>query len=92
MEISRNQYFMAGIVVLLLGLQLRFVDSYVLTPESTKILAERFGKNEVQRATAYAATTISPRKVIRPPEWAGWFMMSFGSVLILHSLAMKRSG
>ena len=36
MDINRNQYFMVGLVLLLLGLQLRLVDSYTLTPELTK--------------------------------------------------------
>jgi hypothetical protein len=28
MEINRNQYFMAGVIVLLLGIQLRVVEYY----------------------------------------------------------------
>ena len=37
-------------------------------------------------------TTMGPRKVLQPPEWLGWCLMSVGAVLILHSLAMKGPG
>ena len=93
MEINRNQYFMAGIVILLLGIQLRMVESYVLNEQATKILVEKFGESEVQKAglSLFGAAPIA-RKVIHPPEWAGWLLMSVGSVLILHALAMQKPG
>ena len=42
MEFNRNHYFLAGLVVLLLGIQVRMVDSFVLSSESTRFLATRF--------------------------------------------------
>lgn len=96
MEINRNQWFMIGLVVLALGIQLRFVDSYVLTEKATHWLAQRFGKPHEQAATGFsqlwAAEGPAPRKVVVPPEWLGWATVSVGSVLILHSLAMPRPG
>jgi hypothetical protein len=90
-EINRNQWFMIGLVVLAIGLQLRFVDSYVLNEKVTRWLAERAGK-PAQKATISLLPSQgpSPRKVVTPPEWLGWASMSVGSVLILHSLAMRR--
>ena len=32
------------------------------------------------------------KKTVRPPEWLGWSLMSFGAVLILHACAMKKPG
>jgi uncharacterized membrane protein len=94
MEINRNQWFMAGLVLLLLGLQFRAVDSMVLTPEFTQFLAEGTG------GRVAAADTTSPllkpfqslptRKTVTPPEWLGWGLLSAGLVLTLHSLAMRR--
>ena len=43
-EINRNQYFLAGIIILLLGVQLKFVDSYVLNEKATQIIAKRMSK------------------------------------------------
>ena len=93
MEFNRNQYFFLGVVVLLLGLQLRVVSSYVLTAEATRFLAER--THAGADSALFALTKdfgAGPQKVIQPPEWAGWCLISVGAVLVLHSLAMKRPG
>lgn len=94
MELNRNQYFFLGVVILLIGLQFRMVSSYVLTDEATRFLAERSNKSSA-RATMVSFTGdigALPNKVINPPEWLGWCLMSVGSVLVLHSLAMKKPG
>ena len=93
-ELNRNQYFFLGVVILLIGLQLRMVSSYVLTDEATRFLAEHTNKSGTS-ATMVSFTSdmgTLPNKVINPPEWLGWCLMSVGSVLILHSLAMKKPG
>lgn len=94
MDINRNQWFLFGLVLLFLGIQFRVIDSYVLTEDATRVLSERFGTKSQAMATNTArflpAVGAGPRKVIRPPDWLGWALMSAGSVLILHSFAMKR--
>ena len=97
MEINRNQYFLAGLVVLFLGLQLRLVDSYVLTEKATHFLAERTGHKGASTAIAtrnFLLPAAGPpvRKELQPPDWLGYALISVGSVLILHSLSMKRPG
>lgn len=94
MELNRNQFFFLGVMILLIGSQFRMVSTYVLTDEATRFLAER------TRSTASEGMLVSlagdsgnlPNKVIRPPEWLGWCLISVGSVLVLHSLAMKKPG
>lgn len=41
MDITRNQYFFLGLVLVLLGLECNLVETFVLTPEFTQFLAER---------------------------------------------------
>jgi hypothetical protein len=93
-ELNRNQYFFVGVVVLLIGVQLRMVSSYVLTHEATRFLAERTQSSASNQAILAFSSDLgaAPQKVIQPPEWAGWCLMSVGTVLILHSLAMKKPG
>jgi hypothetical protein len=93
-ELNRNQYFFLGLVILLIGLQLRMVSTYTLNEEATRFLAERT-QSASQSATMVSFSSdmgMAPKKVITPPEWLGWCLISVGSVLILHSLAMKKPG
>jgi hypothetical protein len=96
MDITRNQYFLAGLVLLFLGFQFRMIDSVVLTPDFTQFLAERSGHPlaavSVTTSALVPADKSPIKKVVHPPEWIGWFLMSCGAVLILHSLAMKKPG
>jgi hypothetical protein len=99
MDFNRNQCFMAGLVVLLLGVQLRMVEVFVLNERATQFLAQRMQAlkgNEVASAsdlpTIFAAQAPVAKKRIQPPKWLGWVLVSVGSVLVLHSLAMKKPG
>lgn len=100
MDFNRNQFFFLGMFVLLLGVQVRMVESYVLTPDATRFLAERSGNTSLASAASspgqvLAASTPAGtmlRKTVRPPEWLGWCLMSIGGVLVLHSLAMPKPG
>jgi hypothetical protein len=96
MEISRNQYFLIGLVLLFVGIELRMIDTVELKPEFTQFLADRT-RHPLAGVTAATQSLMASDKpvvhqVVRPPEWLGWSLMSFGAVLILHSWAMKKPG
>jgi hypothetical protein len=96
MEVNRNQFFMAGVVILLLGLQLRAVEAFTLNRECSQFLATRLpqkgnsGPATTTLTSFTAAASPAPLRTVRPPRWLGYALLSVGSVLILHSLAMKR--
>jgi len=94
MEMNRNQFFFLGIVLLLLGLQFRIVSSYILTDDATRFLAERTGASNAQSAMVDLANNLgeTSHKVIYPPDWLGWCLISVGSVLILHSFVLRGPG
>jgi hypothetical protein len=94
MDLNRNQFFFIGLVVLLLGIQVRYVSAYVLNPEATKFLADRTGQSSSVTNTLFALAPGAPAtsKVLRPPEWLSWCLISVGAVLCLHSLAMPKPG
>jgi hypothetical protein len=94
MELNRNQYFFIGLVILLIGIQLRMVSSYTLTHEATKFLANRAQASATDSALLAISSDMGAQhqKTIQPPEWIGWCLMSIGGVLILHSLAMRKPG
>ena len=96
MEINRNQWFMAGLVLLFLGIQFRLINSFVLTPEMTRFLAQNTGASVAAADTGFSLPNPLQnrpaliKKTVTPPEWLGWALLSGGLVLTLQSLAMKR--
>ena len=96
MEFNRNQFFMLGLLLLFLGIQLRLVDSVVLNAESSRFIAKKMG-TKTQATTSEVIHAVSrgkatPRRVIKPPKWIGWALVSAGAVLVLHSLALRKPG
>ena len=95
MEITRNQFFMAGVVLLLLGFQFLQIESVELKEPVAKFIAERTDhpltslSAQSPAFSPFAGAAVS--RVIHPPEWIGWLLLSLGSVLVLHSLAMPKS-
>jgi hypothetical protein len=90
MDLNRHQFLFLGLFILLIGLQFRYVQAYVLNPQTTQFLAERTGQATPASGAMFAATGTAPRKVIQPPDWLSWCLISVGAVLALHSLAMQR--
>ena len=95
-DITRNQFFFAGLACLLVGIQFRVVDSFELTPQFTQFLAERTGHPlaSADAAAGGPAQSDKPmvRKCVQPPDWLGFSLISIGAVLILHSFGMKKPG
>jgi len=90
-ELNRPQMYMAGLIVLLLGLEFRLVDSVVLTEPATKFVAEKFEQGELATTSPnWLAQAMPMKKVVTPPKWIGWSFLSVGGVLVLHSLAMRK--
>ena len=94
---NRNHYLGIGLVVLLLGLQFRYVDSFQLTEETTKILAKQFKKETAATQDPLAMifgrpNAVAVKKIVRPPKWIGWSLISIGGVLVVQSLVMRKPG
>jgi len=94
MDITRYHFFLVGTVLVLLGIEFRFIDSVVLTPKATRFLAEQTGNPAAAASDAIGSLAggeaALPSKVFHPPEWLSWFLVSVGSVLILQSCAMPK--
>jgi hypothetical protein len=94
MDINRNQVFLAGLVLLLFGVQLRAMDAVVLTPKATKFLAEQTDQPITSIVKPIDSVTGKevpiPGHTVRPPDWIGYFCLSVGAVLILHSWTMVK--
>ena len=80
LQFTRNQYFMVGLLLLLIGAQFRLIDSVVLTEKSARFVVEKFGPQPLMVVEPLmqvaAITPIAPGKIIRPPTWVGWFSLA----------------
>ena len=84
-QINFGKAFLAiGVALILFGMQLRVVESFVLTPWATQALYEQFrtpsspSKEAIQRIVVEST---SPQKTITPPSWLGWAMITAGITL-----------
>ena len=90
-----HRILVVGVILLFLGLQLRAVDSFVLTHKATTFLHEKAQKTGFRTANSYnldsLLLTAGPvaKKTITPPPWAGWALVSIGAVLSLHGLTLR---
>jgi hypothetical protein len=95
MEITRNQYYMAGLVLLLLGIQFRMIESVELKEQFASFIAERTDHPLIsvsaQTPVLSSVESAAVSRVMHPPEWIGWMLLSLGGVLALHALAMPKS-
>jgi len=84
---------MFGVVLFLLGLQFRVVDSFVLNENSTRALHRFVQKSSI--ADSNIATNVymqvaSPKKNLRPPNWLGFVLLTVGGVMSLHAMVLPR--
>ena len=93
MQFDRNRYFMIGLLVLLLGIQFRMIDSFTLNETSTRALHRVAQQSELTqpdfRRDAYMSIA-NPKKTISPPDWMGWALLTIGGVVSLHAFVLPR--
>ncbi len=95
MEFNRNHCLMFGLIILLMGLQFRFVQSFQLTTETTRFIHERIEKKpHVSQSPLMAILpnndAVGPKRTFHPPKWLGWALISVGGVLVVKSLGMRK--
>ena len=92
MSLYRNRYFLLGILLILLGIQFRMVDSFVLNERATRALARVTKSGPVaDNASSFMMFVYpKPMKRIEPPRWLGLAMIAMGSVVGLHALSIPR--
>ena len=94
MSLYRNRYFLLGILLILLGIQFRMVDSFVLNERATRALA-RITKSQTvaDNSGMNALMTFvypKPMKRVQPPRWLGLALIAVGSVVSLHALSIPK--
>ena len=94
MSMYRNRYFLAGILLILLGIQFRMVESFVLNEPATRALARVTKKTSVADTSSMGSMLMRlypvQTKRVEPPRWLGLAMIAVGAVISCHALAIPR--
>jgi hypothetical protein len=93
LDLNRDHFMIIGVVLLLLGVQFRYVDTYVLNEKASEFIAARQSEPQAMVAQgifSLPGTAPAAFREWHPPNWLGWAGISVGAVLILHSLALKK--
>lgn len=85
MGFSRHRLMLAGLLLFLLGMQFRVVESFTLNERSSHFVAARLGGGP--QPASWQAPAL--RKVVAPPRWLGLALMSVGAVLTIKSLSTR---
>ncbi|MFK8114222.1 MAG: hypothetical protein AB8B91_18625 [Rubripirellula sp.] len=94
MSMYRNRYFLAGVLLILLGIQFRMVHSFVLNEQATRVLARVSKSTPVADNSAMTSLWLNlspkPTKRIELPRWIGLAMIAMGVVISCHALVIPR--
>jgi hypothetical protein len=78
----RAAFFAIGLFVTLCGVSLFFIDRIVMKPDSNP-----YQREPGLRAMMGFRPIVQPR-IVDPPEWAAFSLLSVGSVTMLYSFAL----
>ena len=84
---KRQHLLLVGLLLFLVGVQFRLVESFTLNERSSRFVAAQLGNAGQQQAAAWQGMPL--RKVVEPPRWLGLALMSVGAVLTVKSLSMR---
>lgn len=95
MQMTRNRYFLLGVLLVLLGVQFRMVESFVLNEPTTRVLAKMTQGTPVASNDRMSAFMLevhpNPTKRVSPPRWLGLAMIAAGTVVALHAIAIPKN-
>lgn len=84
---------LCGIVLLCVGLQLRAVETFELSPDTTQFLNGTLGPSTESPRGAlrqFVIESTQHRHRITPPAWLGWSCLSAGGVMVTLRMLPKK--
>lgn len=89
----RHRYFLLGILLVLLGVQFRMIDSFVLNEKATRVLAKVTQTKVASESTFGSWMSVvsgPPMKRVTPPRWIGLVMIAAGAVICFHAFSIPK--
>ncbi len=81
----RATFFAIGLFVALWGVSFLFIDKVVLTKKAEPTREAGF-------RGMFTAVNAQQQRIIDPPDWVAFSLMSVGSVTMLYSVALPKKG
>ena len=79
MKIQPQQYLMAGIILLVIGLQFLLIDSYVLSRQASEIIKSQFD-----------IPGSANRYTVMLPQWFSWSLLVAASFCFVWTIRTAR--
>lgn len=80
----RGTFFSIGMFITLWGVSLLFIDKLVLN------MPEDGGARNANFRGMYQGNQQGKQKIIDPPEWAAFSLLSVGAVTMLYAIALPK--
>ncbi|QDS93630.1 hypothetical protein FF011L_24030 [Roseimaritima multifibrata] len=91
---DRNRVFLVGVLLILLGLQFRWVESVVLNEHTTRALARVTDTKPVASSDMMSSLIMqvypNPKKHVPLPRWIGLALIAIGAVVSLHAYTIPK--
>jgi hypothetical protein len=92
---NTRHFFSVGLILVLLGVQLRAVETFVLNQKASDFLEKRMRSKLIRSEGMYDHTQMyvtpgpSIRKQWTHPRWVGLAFISVGAVLVLQGVSRR---
>jgi hypothetical protein len=83
----RSFFLAIGITTIVLGLECQVVEKAVLADDFSIV-----GTRVKDDLFADLPQTTIVKRIVTPPEWAPWSLMSVGAIIVLYAVTLRPSG
>ncbi|MFC1758339.1 hypothetical protein ACFL2H_06170 [Planctomycetota bacterium] len=85
----RSFFVAIGVTLLILGLESLVLDRAILAEEFSEVVTPKY---DPLVDIGAPPAPFKKQRIITPPEWAPWSLISASAVVLLYSVTMRRGG
>lgn len=91
---SGRSFFTIGLILVLTGVQLRAVETFVLNRPASEFIEKQKRNSAIRDESIYSTSYVptigtAPKKHLTHPRWIGLAFISVGAVFLLQGLSRR---